>query len=157
LAPIPESKRRTEAAVWLDVETDSPRIMGAILDAVAGGLRHLPTVQLLKLPRMADFAMWGEAVCRGWGNQPDVFLDAYTDNRKQANESVLEDSPVAHFVKNLASASKWAGTSRELLDVLAGLAGEKAVQSKRWPKKPTCSLGNLAAVGPVPTDGWHYG
>jgi hypothetical protein len=148
LDPIAEAKRRTEAAVWSDVETDSPLIMGAILDAVAGGLRTLPTVKLSKLPRMADFAIWGEAVCRGLGNQPGDFLSAYTDNRKQANESVLEDSPVAHFVKDLAASKKWQGTSRELLDELAGLAGEKTVKSKRWPKSPRALSGILRRLAP---------
>jgi hypothetical protein len=149
LAPIPESKRRTEAAVWSDVETDSPRIMGALLDAVAGGLRKLPNVRLSKLPRMADFAKWGEAVCQGLGKQPEEFLGAYADNRQQANESVLDDSSVAHWIRKLvATASMWNGTSRELLDKLTELAGEKIIKSNSWPKSPRAMSGTLRRLAP---------
>jgi hypothetical protein len=46
-----------------------PRILGGVLDAIVGGLRELPSVNLADLPRMADYAEWGEAISRGleWG------------------------------------------------------------------------------------------
>ncbi|MFI5454554.1 MAG: hypothetical protein ACHRXM_03800, partial [Isosphaerales bacterium] len=46
---------------------DYPRILGGLLDAVAGGLRELPSVRLTELPRMADFAKFAEAVGRKLG------------------------------------------------------------------------------------------
>jgi hypothetical protein len=54
------------------------------LDAIAGGLRELPSVHLNELPRLADYAKWGEAVGRGLGWEPECFLSIYTDNRKNA-------------------------------------------------------------------------
>jgi hypothetical protein len=153
LAPIPEANRRTEAAVWSDLERDSPQIMGALLDAVAGGLKTLPTVKLSTLPRMADFGVWGEAVCRGLGNKANEFLNAYSSNRKQANESVLEDSPVVPFIRKLASEAKWVdekweGTSSELLNKLSTLAADKIAESNRWPKSPRALSGILRRLAP---------
>jgi hypothetical protein len=69
--------------------------MGAVLDALSAGLKMLPSVVLTELPRMGDFGVWGEAVCRGIGREPGAFLKAYTDNREQASEAVLEAYPVA--------------------------------------------------------------
>jgi hypothetical protein len=136
LPAIPEARRRTEAAFWSEFDAEYPRILGALLDAVAGGLERLPDVRLGKLPRMADFSLWGEAVGLAMGWERGKFFDAYTENRKSANEAVLEDSPVAGAIRKLVSAGKWTGTSAELMDALAGLVGDKVVASKRWPKSP---------------------
>src|SRR6516162_10653293 len=61
LAPIPEDKRRPESELWAAFNADRPRILGALLDAVAMGLRQLPEIRLERLPRMADFAIWATA------------------------------------------------------------------------------------------------
>ena len=58
LEPIPEERRRPEAELWAAFETERPRILGALLDAVVEGLKRLPETRLPKLPRMADFALW---------------------------------------------------------------------------------------------------
>jgi hypothetical protein len=44
-----------------EFEPARPRILGALLDALAEGLRELPRVRLVRLPRMADFALWATA------------------------------------------------------------------------------------------------
>src|SRR5579872_7133163 len=51
---IRPEQRRDEHQFWLQFELARPRILGALLDAVAAGLRKLPAVQLERLPRMAD-------------------------------------------------------------------------------------------------------
>jgi hypothetical protein len=115
LAVIPEERRRTEGQFWRDLDAALPRLFGALLDAVAGGLRRLPEVNPTAMPRMADFAVFGEAVSRALGHPPDTFLRAYGENRRAANESVVEDSPVAGAVRELASRGEWTGIAAELL------------------------------------------
>ena len=150
LQAIPESKRRTEAEIWADVNAVAPEVMGAILDAVAGGLKNLPSVKLSRLPRMADFGVWGEAVCRGLGKDPGEFLAVYAVNRQQASESILEESAIAVHIRTLmADTAKWKGTSRDLLDDLGGIAGEKITGSKRWPKNPRALSGALRRLAPA--------
>ena len=65
LPPIGNAKRRAEAEFWREFEAVRPRILGALLDAVAYGLRSLGLAGLAGqacrsrgLPRMADFAHW---------------------------------------------------------------------------------------------------
>ncbi|MBX3552903.1 MAG: hypothetical protein KF697_10620 [Pseudolabrys sp.] len=57
LEPIPEQRRRPEQELWAAFDTERPRILGALLDAVAKGLAMLPQTRLDKLPRMADYAV----------------------------------------------------------------------------------------------------
>ena len=61
LTPITEHQRRPERALWREFELARPRILGALLDAAAHGVRMLPQVRLQWLPRMADFALWATA------------------------------------------------------------------------------------------------
>ena len=98
LPAIPGKSRRTERTFWPAFRADHPRILGGVLDAIVGGLRELPSVDLKTLPRMADYAEWGEATGRGLGWGAGAFLSTYKDNRKEATEALLEDSPVASVV-----------------------------------------------------------
>jgi hypothetical protein len=95
LPPIPEEKRRPEAELWRDFEKARPRILGALFDAVSGALGAVESVRLEGMPRMADFAVWATAAEESLGWEPGAFMDAYTGNRKEATESVLEADPVA--------------------------------------------------------------
>jgi hypothetical protein len=61
LEPIAESKRRDESAYGKELAGVAPSVFGALLDGVASGLRHLAATKIDHLPRMADFALWGEA------------------------------------------------------------------------------------------------
>ena len=74
LPAIPETRRRTERTFWPAFRADYPRILGGVLDAIVGGLRELPSVDLKELPRMADYAEWGEATSRGLGWGADTFI-----------------------------------------------------------------------------------
>ena len=64
LPPIEPELRREETEFWREFRELQPRILGGLLDAVVGALRMLPSVRLARLPRMADFARFGEAVGR---------------------------------------------------------------------------------------------
>jgi hypothetical protein len=160
LPVIGEEERRTEAAFWKDFDAESPRLLGALLDAVAGGLRELPNIHLTGMPRMADFAMFGESTSRALGYPPDHFLDAYRDNRLTANESALEDSPVAAAVRELVSRGPWTGTAGQLLDELgktssgtpfatiATGAGSRTA-TDRWPRSPRGMSGVIRRLAPA--------
>jgi hypothetical protein len=67
LPPIPDDQRREEREFRAAFEAARPKILGALLDAVAAGLRHLPDIHLDRPPRMADFATWAEACAPGFG------------------------------------------------------------------------------------------
>ena len=69
-----------------------PKILRGLLDGVAGGMRELPSMSLPKLPRMADFAAFGEAVGRALGWPDGTVLADYNDNRREATLTQLEVS-----------------------------------------------------------------
>ena len=86
--------------LWREFEVARPRLLGALLDGAVQGLRKLPHIRLEKLPRMADFALWGSA-CETAFWPPGTFLRAYDANRRAAIDGVIEADPVATFVREL--------------------------------------------------------
>jgi hypothetical protein len=143
LEPIPEERRRPEAELWAAFETERPRILGALLDAVVEGLKRLPETHLPKLPRMADFALWATA-CETALWPAGTFWAAYCGNRDEAVEGVIDGDPVATAVRGLMTTQKeWTGTASDLLGVLADMAGERVAKSKTWPDNSRVLAGRL--------------
>jgi hypothetical protein len=61
LAVITDDKRKDETTLKAEFEATRPKILGALFNHVAAGLRDLGDTRLAKMPRMADFARWAVA------------------------------------------------------------------------------------------------
>jgi hypothetical protein len=143
LEPIPEEKRRPEAELWAAFEIERPRILGALLDAAVEGLKQLPETRLEKLPRMADFALWG-AACETALWPLGTFWSAYCGNRDEAVEGVIDADPIAAAVRAvMAKRTAWTGTASDLLAALAEVVDERVAKSKTWPDGPRALAGRL--------------
>ncbi len=149
LPPIPPRRRRREDELWKAFEQDRPLIFGGLLDAIAGGLRELPHVQLLELPRMADFAAASEAIGRGLGWPAGSVLADYEANRRETTATHIEDSAVATvLVRYTDQVGSWTGTPAELHAELTSAAGRKTAASARWPKSPQWLTDELRRIAP---------
>jgi hypothetical protein len=155
---IVKERRKPEAEVWRDYEAALPRILGAVFDALAGAMRLYPTVaaEVRELPRMADFALWGEAASRAMGNPPGAFLSAYIRSIEARNREAIEASPVGAAILRLLDigteeapgpTDRWEGTAGDLLRVLKPIAEAMGVdlRERSWPKSPR-SLGKRLRV-----------
>jgi hypothetical protein len=148
LEPIPEERRRPEAELWAAFETEGPRILGALLDAVVEGLKRLSETRLPKLPRMADFALWATA-CETALWSSGTFWSAYCENRDDAVEGVIDADPIAAGVRALmATRTEWTGTASNLLGVLAEALGERVAKSKSFPDRPNALSNRLRRAAP---------
>ena len=103
----------------------------------------LPQTKLDKHPRMADFALWATA-CETAFWPAGTFSAAYSGNRHEAAESVIDTDPVAGAVLAvMATRTAWKGTATDLLDELEEAAGERIAKSKDWPQSPRALSGRL--------------
>jgi hypothetical protein len=144
LTPIDERQRRSEKQLWRDFEVARPRILGSLLDAVAHGLRKLPTVQLTQLPRMADFALWATA-CETAFWPAGTFARAYRANRRAAIEELIDADTVAARVREIMSNRRaWTGSASDLLRVGGQVGGHGAWnETNGWPSTPRALAGRL--------------
>jgi hypothetical protein len=162
LPTISEDKRQDETGFWQRFEPARPQLLGALLDVVSQGLRTLPSVQLERLPRMADFALWACAAADACGWTAQDFLDAYQGVREAAYDLTLEASPVAPLVRELlAQHGQWEGTASEFLTALERLAaggmapqgtvkvGSDVTTQKAWPKNGRALSNALRRLAPT--------
>jgi hypothetical protein len=148
LPMIPKEKRRNEADFWREFEEMWPGILGALLDAVACGLRNLPTTRLKTCPRMADFATWIVACEPALGWPAGTFLKAYERNRDEANSLSLDASVIGTLIQEMAAQGEWVGTATELWKKLEDLGGENVQKQAGWPKNGRAVSGQLKRIAP---------
>lgn len=149
LPTIEEDKRRTEEEVWADFTAAHGRILGAVLDALSGALRNLPSVRPEGLPRMADFAKWAIAAEHRLGLDDGEFLSAYAENRLDIHAQALESCPLVDPLDRFMSGTtEWTGTATDLLGELEQRANKQQREHKRWPKDETRLSGELQRIAP---------
>jgi hypothetical protein len=150
LLAIADELRRLRETLLAEFEADYPQLLGSLFDAVSAGMRNWDKVALPAQPRMADFAQWGEAVCRGLGYEPGVFLARYLANRREACSSALDDCPVASAVRDLLDYFKRPieTTASDLLSLLARFAPRPIRQSAQWPKSPRALSSAIRRIAP---------
>jgi len=145
LEPIPESGRKLDGELKAEFEAACPAILGALLDAMARGLKRLPTIKLDRRPRMADFAYWATA-CE---TEPGAFMAAYDRNRDEAADTVIESDVVATAVRDLmVDRETWNGTPGGLLEELNSRMPE-AGRAKSWPGTARALTSALTRVAPA--------
>jgi len=104
---------------------------------VSGAIGQLDAVKLERAPRVADFARWVVAAEPAVGWPAGSFLKAYTGNRDAIHEIALDAAVIVPPIRTLPESGEFVGTATELLDRLAGIAGESATRGKGWPCNAT--------------------
>ncbi len=120
LTPIEPSARRKKQEIDRDIDEARPGLLGALLDAVALGLKRAPDVKLTELPRMADFAHWAVACETAFANEGD-FTKAWNRASENALPDDLAADPFAAAIIDLLGACPmeddartWAGSGKTL-------------------------------------------
>ncbi|MDQ3713825.1 MAG: DUF3854 domain-containing protein [Acidobacteriota bacterium] len=149
LETIPEDKRKTESQFWSEFEREKANIFSGLLSAVSSALQNVENVKLERLPRMADFAEWSAAAENGLRLPADSFLNAYTRNRDNVNETALEGLPLADTVKTFCDKTdEFKGTMKEFLGKLNTIADDETKKSKEYPKTERGLRSKLERINP---------
>ncbi len=151
LQPIPEADRRSEAELWSAVEAARPKIVGALLDAVAAGLANHHAVRLDRLPRLADFATWVVACEAALPWPSGTFMEAYAAVREEAERTAIEGDPVAEAIAFtlMATRTTWTGTASELLAALEEATDDRTTRRREWPATAAALAKRLTRVAPL--------
>ena len=143
LERIPSKSRKEESRVELQFEELRPKLLGFIFDILVKTLQIKPGLELSHLPRMADFAVWGEAITRAMDYKPMEFIDAYNKNIGRQNIEVIESNQLAQaivkFVFSWYEEEKqacWISPTSKVLENLNKMAQAYNIDTtnKEWPK-----------------------
>ncbi len=134
LPRISETQRRVESEIDAGFLAAHGAILGAILDAVAVGLRELPDTRMAELPRMADFATWATACETGFGWERGTFIKAYRANIKEGVEVAADASPIVAALRSfIAKNGTFEGTTGALSKAINAHVGDEASKQKDFP------------------------
>jgi hypothetical protein len=135
MSPIPEDHRCSEAELQRGFQADAPQILGGLLDVMCGALRNTETVDVQRLPRMADFVQKVAAAEHALGWPSGSFLEIYGEGRTNAAAEWLEaDSVAKALVDLLDQYDEWNGTATELLLLLNTRVRDDVRLTRNWPK-----------------------
>jgi hypothetical protein len=150
LERISPENRKESQVFWEEFELDRPLIIGAIFDTLAKALSIYPTVNLDKLPRMADFARWGYAIAEASEYGGESFIKAYSRNIAVQHDEAIEANPVAQAIMEfMRDCDTWEGTPAELYSLLVPITFRLQIsQNRGWPKDAARLGRALTSIAP---------
>jgi len=151
LSAIDENDRREEADMEVGFKKAQPAILAGIMDGLVSILANLDSVELEKLPRMADFAKRISAAEVGgalpW--EKGAFMEAYWENINATIQIGLDNDLVAPvLLEHLEDDAYWSGSTSDLLKCLNDLASEELRRLKYWPKAANSLSAKLTRLAP---------
>jgi hypothetical protein len=143
LQPMPESKRRSEAAMWADFERDLPAIQKGLFELIAQILAKLPDAQITDPARMVDFSRWLAALELVHGlPQHGPYQAQYVDALNEGQLDSLRENVLASALMDAVDrltkdgAEQWIDTPAELLTELERHVSTATQRSRDWPANP---------------------
>lgn len=91
---IRRENNQVKTMIFTKFEELQPKLLGYIFDVLSRALSLKDSIELKNLPRLGDFAEWGEAISRVMRYQPLEFINAYYDNIGRQNIEVIEAHPL---------------------------------------------------------------
>ena len=138
LGVMPESRRMTDADIRAKAEALIPKVRGFIISIITKAMELYSQVESElrgKLPRMADFVIWGECGIRAMGFPAMSFYNAYMEAKHEETVDVARDTLIISAIQGLmANREEWKGTTKDLLDMLESFVTENQRKSKAFPR-----------------------
>lgn len=152
LERIPDNKRRPEQEILKAFEKRKPELLGACFDLLVKAMRIKENLKPKELPRMADFALWGEAITQATGGIEDSFLAAYKINTERQNEEALDAKPVATAIRfYLRTHSQLSGALTDVHKIVIESAERSGIDRRILPRCPRSFGRALVEITPALT------
>jgi len=160
LKPIHEENRLTDREIEENMIDLIPRIRGYILSLIPEAMKMYPIVRSeleRKLPRMADFVIWGECFSRLMGYEKLDFLNAFNEAQQTEIECMVVNDHVVNGVLNILTSKnvsledgEYIRTTNDLLEDLRDYEKSKLLpdQVKQLPKNAQRLGRRIKALAP---------
>jgi hypothetical protein len=131
------TKRRTKSDLEREFEAIWPRVLGALLDGVVGGLRDQGSIVVDDPARLMDFEQFAEAGCRAMGFEEWQFVETYRANRHGSMVIAAEASAVGRAAVAFLKSHRrgFRGQMQRLYEKLDMYKGD--TKWSDWPRSPT--------------------
>lgn len=155
LQPMPETKRRSEAAMWADFERDLPVIQRGLFELIAQILLKLPEAKVTDPARMIDFSRWLAALELVHGLPHGPYQQQYVDALNEGQHDSLQENVLAAALLDAvdrltdSGTEQWLDTPAELLTALNAGVSPATQRSRDWPSNPIALSKRLQFLQPA--------
>ncbi len=151
LPTISDKRRRLESAFWLEFEAASPRLLGALLTAVSGGLSMLLAGQFAGLAAHGRFRPMGGGR-RSWPGLATRGLPGGSTTPIAGRPALpswkTARSPLRPAEMMDGARGTYRGTASMLLEGLGSMTPAEITRSAQWPKTPRLFARILRRIAP---------
>ncbi len=147
LPPIQDKARKRETELEVRFHVSRAKILGALFDGLAEGLRREDTVKA-DMMRLADFAAWTTA-CETKYWEEGVIVKRMKETRAGLQELVLESETASKYIIRVARRGKWTGSFSELHALLQEEVDNMDAYHHTWPKSPHFLTTVLSRIAPA--------
>jgi energy-coupling factor transporter ATP-binding protein EcfA2 len=145
---------RTEDALFDAFERARANILGGLLNVASFALARLPAIRAqvdsgkIKLPRLADFALFITAAEPALGLVDGDFIRLLREERATASCAVLEADVIYATLCAAIAEEPFTGYPADLLVTLTARAPETVRRDRRWPTSPQKLTNRLKRLAP---------
>lgn len=139
---IDKEKRKREIQLLREFEKKIPLFLGFFLNGLSWALRNSNRLELMELPRMADFVHFVAASKNSLFRKADAFVKAHEKNERIKSRRMINFDPVGKEIVKLLQNShgQWSGTASDLLQALengfSDSLKDRTIKDRSWPKLP---------------------
>ena len=115
LDPITKEQRKSEKEIFVAFDLLKPRLLGSIFNIISRAMSIKNTIKLKTTPRLADFAIWGEAISRAIGFPQNIFLESLLERQDKQETETADFDPLFNTLESLISSDEFniiQGTAR---------------------------------------------
>jgi hypothetical protein len=110
LQPIKDEDRKTEESIFKSFNELKPKLLGSIFNIISRSMKIKESVKLSKLPRMADFAVWGEAISQAMGYPVNTFVNQLIERQDKQEKETAEFDPLYTAFVTLLEQEEFGGS-----------------------------------------------
>ena len=138
-------------------------VLGYIMDSLVKGLDIYPTIVLKRKVRMADYAVWGEAISQAMGNAPGKYTEVLEANQNHQHVTAVLATPLGSFMIKFCKRKlldkgmiEWKGQPDDLMESLTQMIDDKIlrVDKREVPGQSYKLVSELNIIKPNLRDGY---
>jgi hypothetical protein len=163
MAEIDKHSREEERYLFSKLGQIKPHLLGYIMDILVKVLNIYPTVELKKKVRMADYAVWGEAISKAIGNEPEKFADILEANQNRQHVTAVLATPLGSFMIKFCKIEllgkekiEWKGQPDDLMEFLTQMIDDKILRAdkRELPGQSNKMISELNIIKPNLREGY---
>jgi hypothetical protein len=148
--------RKTDEYVLDRFQRLRPYVLGNVFQIIQKAIKIYKDLKYEISPktRLASFEVWGEAISRAMGYEPDSFLQKYHEKIKEQSAINRESYPLIRPIEHLLSEQpEWEGSLTELYQVLKNVGIQIGIDVKSphegFPKSVSALSRELTKITPI--------